>query len=100
MHCHECVQNRTNQQAAIVELLDFSGARSQSRRLMTSPNSLFPIARGAQHLARSTGARDSLLFQKVAAVAMCMVAVASGMHVLKELYRTLYPEHRHQGRSR
>ena len=51
-------------------------------------------------MARNAEAGDSLLFQKVAAVSMCMVAVASGMHVLKELYRTLYPEERHTGRCR
>jgi quinolinate synthase len=67
---------------------------------MTAQANPLYLAREVQHLARNAGAGDSLVFQKVAAISMCIVAVASGMHVLKELYRTLHPEERHSGRSR
>ena len=68
--------------------------------LMAAPQILLPIAQKAQEMARSAGADDSLIFQRVAAASMCLVAVASGMHGLTELYRTLYPGHRHQGHAR
>lgn len=67
---------------------------------MTLPHTLLPIAREAQHMARNAGAGESVLFQKVAAVAVCIVAVSSGMHVLNELYRMLHPEERHRFRGR
>ena len=43
------------------------------------PHTLLPIAREAQYLARNAGAGESVLFQKVAAVSMFTVAVASGI---------------------
>lgn len=67
---------------------------------MTSPHTLLPIAREAQHMARNAGAGEGVLFQKVAAVTMCIVGVASGMHVLNELYRMLHPEERRHFRGR
>lgn len=65
---------------------------------MNSPYGPFLI-REAQHLARNAGA-DSVVFQKIGTITMCLVAVASGMHVLNELYWTLHPEERQRGRHR
>jgi hypothetical protein len=66
---------------------------------MSRPNNPLYLAREAQNMARNAGS-DSQVFQKVAAVAMCMVTVLTGMHLLNELYKDLHRGDRGQGRSR
>ncbi|HVX16329.1 MAG TPA: hypothetical protein VHC22_34400 [Pirellulales bacterium] len=67
---------------------------------MTSPHTLSSIAREANHLARNAGAGDSVVFQKIATVSMCVLAVASGAHVLMQLWRDLHREEKQAARSR
>lgn len=40
-------------------------------------------------MAKNAGAAEGLVFQKVATVSMCMVAVLSGMQMLMQLWREL-----------
>ena len=50
-------------------------------------------------MAKSAGSNGQV-FEKVAAVTACMVTVLAGMHLLKELYKELHKDDRHQGRGR
>lgn len=67
---------------------------------MTRPNNPLYIAEKAQNMARSAGSSNRQVFQNVATVSMCMVAVLTGMHLLMELWRELQKGDRRQGRSR
>jgi hypothetical protein len=51
-------------------------------------NPLF-LAEKAQQMAKGANGRESEVFQKVALISMCTVAVASGMQVLLHLWREL-----------
>ena len=47
------------------------------------------MAREAQQMAKGATGREAEVFQKVALISMCTVAVASGMQVLLHLWREL-----------
>ena len=66
---------------------------------MTRPNPLY-LAKEAQNMAKNAGSASGQVFQKVAAVTMCMVTVLTGMHLLMELQRELNRGDRQQGRGR
>jgi hypothetical protein len=67
---------------------------------MTPPSNPIYIAKEAQSMARNAGASDGLVFQKVATVSMCMVAVLSGMQMLMEIWRQLNRDDQRRGRER
>jgi len=67
---------------------------------MTRPYNPLYIAKEAQHLAKNSDSGNGLVFQKVATVSMCMVAVLTGMHMLMEIWRELHKGERRQGRGR
>jgi hypothetical protein len=67
---------------------------------MTPPNNPIYIAKEAQNMARHAGSSDGLVFQKVATVSMCMVAVLSGMQMLMEIWRQVNRDDQRRGRER
>ena len=69
---------------------------------MMPHNSPLSIAREAQQMARNAGGRDGEVFQKVAMVSMCVMALASLTQVGLTLLRKLdKKEHkRDEGRCR
>jgi hypothetical protein len=67
---------------------------------MTRPNNPIYIAKEAQNMARYAGSGEGLVFQRVATVSMCMVAVLSGMQMLMEIWRQLRADDRQRGRAR
>jgi hypothetical protein len=58
------------------------------------------LAKEAQSMAKNAGARHGLVFQNVATVSMCMVAVLTGMHLLMQLWRELHRSDADRGRGR
>jgi hypothetical protein len=67
---------------------------------MSRPSNPIYIAKEAQNMARNAGSRDGHVFQRVATVSMCMVAVLSGMQILMEIWRQLNRDDERRGRGR
>lgn len=67
---------------------------------MTRPYNPLYITKEAQRLAKDAGSSNGLVFQKVATVSMCMVAVLTGMHMLMEIWRELRRDETQRGRGR
>ena len=63
------------------------------------PNPLY-LAKEAQSMAKNAGAHHGPVFQNVATVSMCMVAVLSGMHLLMQIWRDLHRSGADHGRGR
>ena len=66
---------------------------------MNRPNNPLDLARQAQNMAKNAGS-NGLVFEKVAAVTMCMVTVLTGMHLLMEIWKELRRGDHQQGRGR
>ena len=67
---------------------------------MTAHHNPLYVAKGAQHMAKAAGAGEGVVFQRVATVSMCMVAVLTGMHMLMEIWRELRRDEHQKSRGR